>query len=191
MIKYLIFTLLFTSLYTVVRYIVFGNVSIVQLPVFLLNKSISMASVLFLFYASLSNLKQYQDGAAFWGRASFHCALIHILLSLSILSRVYYEKFFSPEKMNWSGELSVMFGVLAIYCFWFIFQVPSGQTRLRIMQTMSCFFITAHLIAMGLTGWITVNKWHGGLPPISLVCFVFSILTFLLFLKAKEKSRQH
>ena len=187
MIRNLIITFLCTTLYTIGRYVFFGNVSVIHLPVYLLNKSLAMASVFFLFYASFSNFKHRSDGVLFWGRASWHSALIHILLSLSILSKAYYSKFFGLEKMNLSGELTVLFGVLAIYCFWRVPRERSNPIRLRTVRVLSSFLIATHLVGMGILGWLKVDEWHGGLPPISLISFVLSVLSLVLFLRAKEK----
>ena len=41
-------------------------------------------------------------------------------------------------------------------------------------------FIIIHLFFMGYSGWVTPEKWHGGMPPISLIAFVFSSFGLLL-----------
>jgi len=146
-----------------------------------------MASVLFLFYASFNSFKRRADGVRFWGTASLHCAYIHILLSLAILSSTYYPRFFGTGKMNLMGELTVLFGFRAAYCYWFI-RIGFSACKRQMFQLLSCFFVAGHLVAMGFTGWIKVEKWHGGLPPISLVSFVFAILSLILFLRTKDEN---
>jgi hypothetical protein len=47
---------------------------------------------------------------------------------------------------------------------------------------LSCVFVAAHLVGMGILGWVNVGGWHGGLPPISLISFLFSIAGLVLFL---------
>jgi hypothetical protein len=39
---------------------------------------------------------------------------------------------------------------------------------------------------MGYSGWINPAGWHGGLPPISLVAFVFFVIGYLINLIARE-----
>ena len=31
----------------------------------------------------------------------------------------------------------------------------------------------AHVMFMGYEGWLNPSAWHGGIPPVSLVAFVF------------------
>ncbi len=187
MIKKLVFIVLCTTLYTIIRYVIFGPVSPIQIPAYLLNKSVSMASMIFLFCAALHHKKGRVDKIRFWGMASFHFAFIHILLSFAILSSDYYPKFFGTGKMNLTGEVTVLFGVLAAYCFWFSISGRSVFIRLQIFRHLSIVFVVGHLVTMGFGGWLKVEKWYGGLPPISLVSFLFAIATLVLFFKTREK----
>lgn len=188
MVKKLIAVLLFTTLYAIIRYVLFGHVSPVHLPAYVLNKSVAMASVFFLFCASLNHAKGRVEKVRFWGAASLHFAYLHILLSLALLSSAYYPKFFGAEKMNLMGEFTVLFGVLAAYCFWITRSGKSVLMRLGIPQLLSSFFVAGHLVSMGFGGWLEVGKWYGGLPPISLISFVFAVISLALFLKAREGS---
>lgn len=183
----LIAVLLCTTLYTIIRYVIFGHVSPIHVPAYLLNKSVSMASVVFLSYTAFSYSKQRVDSLRFWGTASLHCACIHTLLSLTILSSAYYPKFFNTEKMNLTGEVTILFGVLATYCFWLAHSGKSVLVRRRIFQLLSGFLVVGHLVVMGFGGWLNVEKWHGGLPPISLVSLVFAIASLVLFSKRRAE----
>lgn len=118
MITKLFVILLGTTRYTLIRYVVFGNVSPIHTPAYLLNKSVSMSSVVFLFLASTNYRAAQKEKVRFWGTATWHCASLHILLSFAILTRAYYPQFFGIEKMNLAGEMTVLSGVLAAYCFW-------------------------------------------------------------------------
>ena len=190
MIKKLIAVLLCTTLYAIIRYVVFGQVSPIHMPAYILNKSVSMASVFFLFCAALNHAKGQVEKIRFWGAASLHFAYIHILLSLALLSSDYYPKFFGTEKMNLTGEFTILFGVLAAYCFWIARNGKSVLMRLRIPQLLSSLFIAGHLVTMGFGGWLKVEKWYGGLPPISLISFVFAVISLMFFLKTREDSHR-
>ena len=190
MIGKLIAVLLITTLYTLVRYVVFGHVSPVHVPVYLVNKSISMASVVLLSFAAFSYSRQNTDRLRVWGTASLHCACIHVLLSLSILSSGYYPKFFGAEKMNLPGEVAVLLGILAIYCYWLSHYVRTVPMRRGVFQVFASLFVAGHLTVMGFQGWLNVAKWHGGLPPISLVSLVFAVASLMLFSRPRgEPSR--
>ena len=177
-----------TVVYTVARYIVFGPVSAIHMPVYLFNKAVSMAAVVCLFFVSHSYLKSREEGVRFWGRAFLHSVFMHVLLSLAILSREYYPKFFGLEKMNLCGELSVLFGVCATYPYLLIQYKCVAQKQMHLSQVLIAVFVAVHLFVMGINGWITIDKWHGHLPPISLISFVLALLACLFFLWPTRKS---
>ncbi len=176
-------------LYTYVRYIVFGNVAYEQLPVFLLNKALSMCSVLCLFVTSI----YYMQGQhmikkiKFWGKAALQTAYLHIALSLTIVSKSYYPKFFGDLKMNATGEVIILVGLIAAYCFWLLDNPKKSIVKIHTLQILASIFIIIHLVVMGYSGWLTVYKWNGGLPPISLVSVTFAIMSLLLFTISKKK----
>ena len=188
MVVNIITVFLCTTLYTVIRYVVFGNISPIHMPVYLLNKSVSMASSFLLLCAAVHHAKARTKNIKLWGMLSLHCAFIHILLSLSILSVAYYPKLFGTDQMNLSGEITVLSGVLAAYCYWNIHSRKSFFIQQRRLQLLSAFFITGHLAAMGFTGWLNVERWPGGLPPISLISCLFAIISSVLFLRPGQES---
>ena len=175
-------------LYAVVRYIVCGPVDPIHMPVYILNKATSVSSVVFLLLTALHYRRSPAKKNRFWGMAMVHSAFVHIVMSLSILSEAYYPKFFESGKMNLDGELTMMAGALAAYCIWRIRSAGSDFMRRKLLQIFATLFIIVHLVAMGYRGWLTPGKWHGGLPPISLVGFVVAVAAVALFLQAKEKS---
>lgn len=188
MIKKLLLVFLLTSVYTVSRYIIFGNVSPVQLPAYLLNKSVSLASVVFLFLAATNNGSEQIEKMKFWGKTAFQSAVIHILISLAILSKAYYPKFFALDKMNLTGELVIMFGVLAAFLFWRVGTTTRGLSYRRWLRIYSLILVSGHLTAMGLAGWLVPGKWNGGLPPISLIAFALAIISIILLFKSSKAS---
>ncbi len=177
-----------TSIYTFVRYVIFGSVDLVHMPVYLANKSVSMAAVVALFAASLAQARAISSQAQFWGRVSWHCVCIHILLSLAIVSKGYYSKFFQADKMNLTGEASILFGVLAAYAYWMMGSRDSHMARKRNLLLLSIVMIAGHLVAMGLAGWLNVAGWNGGMPPISLISFLLATGSFLTLVLVREKS---
>jgi len=53
----------------------------------------------------------------FCGLIGFSLASIHVLMSLVLISPSYYPKYFSEMgKLNLTGELSLVFGVLSMWC---------------------------------------------------------------------------
>ena len=174
-------TLVLTFVYAIVRYVVFGQVSPIHIPVYLLNKSVSMAAVLFLFYAAINYLRNQKELSTKWGSVSFHCALIHILLSFSIFARSYYPKFYLQEKLSLTGELVVLFGVFGGYFYWLIRKYAATSNKLIIYKILASLSIGLHMIFMGLPGWLQIEKWHGFLPPISLICGIFAVASLSIY----------
>lgn len=187
MIMQFLAVLLFTTIYAVMRYAVFGDVSLIHLPVYLMNKSISMTAVVSLFMASVSFVRTRQDAVRFWSKACSHLVFIHVLLSLAILSKGYYSKFFDNDKMNLTGEAMLLLGAIAVYCFWRLGAPDMKQAARRTLTALSSILVAGHLLIMGYGGWLQVQKWHGALPPISLLSFLLVMFSFIALLWAKEK----
>ena len=104
-----------TTVYAVVRYNFFGDVSTDNIPTYILNKSISVSSVVFLLLCSWQHAQGNKQVAKFWGTSSLHFAMLHIAISVVLLSESYFPKLYSPGVMNLNGETCILFGVLAGY----------------------------------------------------------------------------
>ena len=182
-----IIILCLTFAYTLIRYIGFGDVDITQIPVFLINKSISMSSVIFLFLSAYYFSKNQTTKSKFWGKDAFFSAILHILFSLSILSDSYYSKLFMAGRLTWQGGLFILFGILAIFLF-FIYknsEINDRQCRKYCQLAMFCLFF--HLFFLGSSGWFNINSWHGYLPPISLISFLFVLASQISYLKKTKR----
>lgn len=169
--------------YTLFRYIIFGPVSPEHLPSYLFNKAASMMSLLTLAVAAQAFHRKNIEAVKYWGTISLHCVVLHILFSLILLGSNYYPKFFAEAKMNLKGELIMLFGTLATYCYWRLSRPDSAlnQNKIKILQLLAALFVGAHLFTMGYAGWLTPHKWHGGMPPISLVSFALAIFALVRF----------
>jgi hypothetical protein len=181
-------TLLFTSLYVVIRQAMFGTVSLIHMPVYLMNKGISMTAAVSLFMASLCHMRREMDGLRFWTNACSKSIFIHILLSLSILSKAYFHGFFSDDKMNLTGEVVLLSGALAAYCYWRRHAAELETVVWRTLTILVSVLVSAHLFAMGFGEWVRVQKWNGALPPTTLLCFFLVIASLSVTLwSTKER----
>ena len=178
-------------LYAIVRYNVFGGVEWVHLPLYVVNKSLAFGGVSFIAASYLSGKwikahagdeKRRRSLAKFLGLAGFYFIGLHVFASLAMLSPVYYAKFFlETGKMNLTGELTVLFGVLGVGFLMFpaITTLPLmfealGGVRWQRAQRMGYWTLAmaaAHTLTMGWKGWLTPETWHGGLPPITMLGF--------------------
>jgi hypothetical protein len=61
----------------------------------------------------------------------------------------------------------------------------------KVVSMAAVFFVAIHLVALGLKGWLTPEKWPAGLVPISLIAFVAAVLPLLVKRRlTKEKERE-
>jgi len=177
--------------YVLLRYVVFGSVSVAQIPVYLTNKSISLSAVIFLLIAAQRFKSNNRESGASWGKAALSTSLLHILLSLSIFSESYYDKLFSEAKLTWQGEMMILSGVMAIFLFIQSKRDTISEYRCRIFCLLASAAIGSHLFFMGYSGWFTPDTWYGGMPPVSLVSFLVCVLAVVHYLfPAKETIQQ-
>ena len=171
-----------STLYAVARYNFFGDVGAQNIPVYILNKSISLSSVIFLLLAGWRCTQGNKPDAKFWGTNSLHFAMVHIVMSFVLLSESYYPKLYSADIMNLNGEACVLFGVLAGY-----FYVLLGFGRRRhlflVLKCLAAGTICLHLFFMGYFNWFNTADWPGRLPPISLISFLIGISALAVYLR--------
>ena len=195
--------------YAIVRYHVFADVEWSHFPLFIGNKACSLAAVFFVAasYSIGKTLRVYNDDPGkrlilikLCGLMGFSLAAIHALMAMLLFSPVYYPKFFDEAgKMNLTGELSMVFGVVSLWCLAItaITSLPFmydavGADRWQRGQRMGYFSLTlaaGHVLVMGLSGWLATAGWPGNLPPISMVAFVAALIPVLVKLWSTVTAR--
>ena len=192
--------------YAILRYHIVGPVPWKDLPFFILNKGIALSAFILLTFnfsfGPLSNLgiklpDGFLNARKAMGMTGFLIALIHALMSFMIFNQDVYGKFFLQNgTLTLIAGLSMLGGILSFVILWGI--NLSFQTQLRedkkFIQfiTSRNFLLTAmlfslmHLFFMGYTGWIEPATWQGGLPPISLVGFVFFVVGYIINLMGRK-----
>lgn len=90
------------------------------------------------------------------------------------MNKAYYGKFFDGEKLSLSGELAVLLGVLAAGT-WLAWMRARSNGAGRPWGILASLLLAGHMLAMGLSGWLTPDKWPKGMPPITLICFVLAV----------------
>ena len=171
--------LVLTVLYSVLRYNVFGTVPWSSLPVFVLNKAISLSSLCLLAAAYIFRDKRRARDA---GVIGFTLMLLHVVLSLAILNRTYYPKLFAGDRLSLAGEICIVAGSIAAVLLMrpFTATLPGMRTELgdsrwlRWQRTgyVALALIALHCAMLGVGGWIAPSTWPGGLPPISMISFL-------------------
>lgn len=191
--------LMITFSYSVVRYNIFKGVPADQIPLFIFNKAISLTAVVLIglsfFIGPMARLwtKKFAPFLymrKYLGVLGFAVAAMHSVISLLLFSPSYYPKFFAETgKLTMTGELSMLFGVLAIFIFSgvAVTSMPSVEKQLHPKQWkfvqrlgyLAFIFTLLHVWAMGWEGWINPSGWPAGLLPISLLAAMVIIAVLI------------
>ena len=177
--------------YAIVRYNVFKGVEWTHLPLYIVNKSAAFGGVVFIALAYMvgkvfggtPGTELVRAKAKFFGLAGFGMISMHALMSMILLTPAYYEKFFAASgKLNLTGEVTFLCGVLAYGCLLFpaITTLPYmydalGMERWLRAQHMgyaTLALASGHTFAMGFKGWFDLSSWPGSLPPITMLGFL-------------------
>jgi len=173
--------------YAVLRYNVFGDVSVEQIPVFVANKAISVASLAMLGISGVVADKARRKHAGLLGLA---LALAHLMLSLLVLDPAYLPKhYLETGRMRWNGEASMLAGIVAtVLVLWLghvtttrpaTAQVP-GTSLVPGVGRIVLLLVAVHTLLLGYGAWLDVGGWPGAMPPITLLSFAGAIGFVLL-----------
>lgn len=177
--------------YAVVRYHVFGGVAWSELPLFVSNKGISLASVLLFALAYLANRRMPVEPAARQrrrrlareaGLSGFWLMVLHVAVSLGILDPRHYPVLIHATGLTTAGTVCIVMGSVAALAF----AVPALASNARIADGLTLAvwrrgqqvgyvalaFTSAHVLAVGAHNFAAVERWPGTLPPISLISFL-------------------
>ena len=195
--------------YAIVRYHFAGDVAWRHFPLFILNKATSLAAVVFVASSYLigKTIRWYDDDKAlrlvvikFCGLMGFFLAAIHAFFSLPLLTPAYFGKYFDDGgRLNLQGELGMAVGVIAL----FLLSSPAITTlpmmpkalggwrwkRTQRLGYAALIFVVAHLVVLGLKGWLAPKGWQAGLPPVSLIAVVAALVPLLVKRKRVRDKR--
>ena len=202
----IIWTLILSVAYVVARYHIFGHVPLKSFPLYVLNKGISLTAFILLTYnftfGPLKNLgvrvpESWLNARKALGMTGFIFIVIHVFVSMLIFKPAVYAKFFDSDgTLTLLAGLSMLAGVLAFVFLW-IFNM-SFQTFLRddkafiSIITSRMFLLWSltigafHLFFMGYKGWLNPSGWNGGMPPVTLVAFVFFAIGYIVNLFGRK-----
>jgi DMSO/TMAO reductase YedYZ heme-binding membrane subunit len=181
--------------YAVLRYHIVGDVAWSDFPLFILNKVTSLAAVIFVACSYLVGrvFKWHNHDPVirlvvvkFCGLGGFFLAGMHAFMSVCILRPAYFAKYFEESgRLNMIGEIGMTTGVVALF-----FLLSPAITTLPMMPKaiggkrwkrtqrvgyLGLLLVVAHLVDLGLKGWLNIGGWNG-LPPISLVAVIAAIV---------------
>ena len=198
--KIIAITCLVSLAYAVLRYHIVGPVPWKDLPFFILNKGMALSAFVLLSMnfalGPLNNLgvkvpEGWLNARKAMGMTGFLLVLIHVLMSIMIFNPQVFERFYLANgTLTFMAGLSMLGGVLSFVVLWAFnlsFQTKMSEDKIFIQFITSRGFLLwamllslIHLFFMGYQGWINPADWHGGLPPISLVCFVVFLIGYIV-----------
>ena len=125
-----------------------------------------------------------------FGVFGFVVAILHVILTLILLSPQQYPKLYTGAgTLNSMAQWSLLLGTLALIMFAIISvtSIPSieramSNRRWLIIQRtgyIAFLFVLIHLFQLKYKGWINLDNWLNGLPPASLIPFIFILFVFL------------
>jgi len=197
--------------YAILRYHIAGDVEWRHFPLFILNKAIALAAVIFVGASYLiGKIIHWYDLDAklrlvvikFCGLLGFFLATVHAVMSVLLMKPAYFGKYHDAAgEMNLRGELGMTVGILAL-----LFLLSPAITTLPMMPKalggwrwkrsqrvgyLALLLVSLHLVVLGLKGWLTPEKWPSGMVPISLIAFVAAVFPLLIKRKmVKEKENR-
>jgi hypothetical protein len=192
--------------YAILRYHIAGPVPWKDLSFFTLNKGVALSSFILLTFnfsfGPLNNLgfklpEGYLNARKAMGMTGFLLALIHALMSFMIFNPAGAGKFYDANQtLTLAAGLSMLGGILSFVVLWgynLSFQTHLREDKKfigfitsRNFLLVAMLFSLFHLFFMGYKGWMNPGSWHGGLPPISLVGFVFFTVGYVINLLGRK-----
>lgn len=173
--------------YAIVRYNIFRGDSWEQLPVFIVNKAVSVAALVLL---GASRVIADKGRRKRLGLLGFLFTALHLVLSLMILNPEYMSKMYLPTgRMTWSGELSMLTGSVAtVLVTWLAYTTTlhpldrqtDSTSLVPGMARIVLVLAAAHVLYMGYGAWFAPSTWPGGMPPITVLSFALACGFFVL-----------
>jgi DMSO/TMAO reductase YedYZ heme-binding membrane subunit len=192
--------------YAILRYHLAGDVPWSDFPLFILNKATSLAAVILVACSYLVGrvFKWHNHDplmrlvvVKFCGLMGFFLAGVHAFFSICLLRPAYFAKYFEEDgRLNFIGELGMSTGVVAL----FLLLSPAITTlpmmpksiggkrwkRAQSLGYLALVFVAAHLVDLGLKGWLNVAGWTSGLPPISLIALFAALVPIVVKLSSSR-----
>jgi hypothetical protein len=170
-------SLLGSTVYATARYHVFKGVPWRDWPIYTLNKAFALSALLLLVFSVIrrrsapghANARELTMAGVF--------GAVHVMLSLTVFSPVYYERLFVQGRLTAAAGLSMVLGAIAA-------AVMATGTRTRGDQqtdggvtilTILAFVVGLHAMLQGFTGWFAASEWPGMMPPLTLVAFLLGL----------------
>lgn len=164
-------------IYSVVRYVVFDPKNLENLPVFVLNKGISMAAAFCFVFAFWQQWRRQRGKAsgnepALWFRAGVCGVVMHIPLALSILDKSYFKEFYLGDKLSMNGEAIFLFGALTAGGIYLLTRANWTPLHRWWLSLTTMIVLLNHALFMGIARGVNIKASHAYLPPMWMISVV-------------------
>ncbi len=167
--------------YATLRYVVLGPVPWQQLPLYVANKALALAGLVLVVAAQCYRSPGLRRQLGCWGAGLLAG---HGMASFMLLHPAYFPGWFTDRgQFTLQAGVSLLCGTLALVLVGYLVLAsiqrelrdgePSGSLLLG-GGTLVLGLTALHLFNMGFSGWLTPTRWHGGLPPITLLGFLLA-----------------
>lgn len=182
-----------SCVYAVVRYVAFTPKYAENIPVFIMNKGVSMAAAVCLSLGFFSAWRRMRAGAAgsgpvsrvepaLWFRAGVFGAIWHIPMALAILRPAYFKEFFANAgvggadglgpKLSTAGEVIFFLGGLSAGLVFLLLRPQMGEKARWWASVGVMSALLGHVVAMGWCRGVNIKAQYGYLPPMWLISAV-------------------
>lgn len=179
-------------LYALIRYHerLFGTLPNDQIFTFITNKALSFSAIAMIALAVAARplarwkpsfFSELQKDRRTIGLTGFGLAIIHSILSLTVLTPAYFDKHFNDAgRMTLAAELSMLAGAIALALLIWQSRLAPADDRddRRTLRRLGLGVLSLgaiHVAALGWNGWLDPSAWPGGMPPITLCSFAVAL----------------
>lgn len=191
-----IFIYLLFFLYALVRHSALLEAGLEHIYVYIANKALAISGLTYLATAFLLRYflkNDPQTAAKYFGNTSFYALLVHGLMSFRMLSPEYFQNLYAGSEMNIYGELTWIFGVIALSILTIYFMAKQGSGKFKIPSSVKyvlLFIVFLHVTSHGIKDWFSPAVWNR-MPPISLLSAIIAIVASILLILKKKGNRNH
>ena len=189
-----------TATYAISRYVVFGPIKVVHIPIFVLNKAFSwtgltlLCATLALGPAARCWPDRYAAKLAYrklLGLFGFMAVTGHVLLSLMVLNYGTYRGYFVQAfELNALAEFTLAAGAWG----WLLLLPPMAVSIPQVRESISprawrsvqnclplvLLLAVVHMLKDAPTWW-QPRDWPGGMPPISLLTVLMAVAVLVFY----------
>lgn len=163
--------------YATARYNVFKGLPWKDWPIYTLNKAFALSALFVLVFFVIRKHSATGHSQARELRMASVFGATHVMLSLTLLSPVYYGKLFAQGTLTAAAGVSMVLGAVAAA----VMAVGPGTRgdqptdgEVSILTIMA-FVVGLHAMLQGSRGWFLPSQWPGMMPPITLIAFLLGL----------------